>query len=164
LYLFEGEAAKGRQILEDGLKKFHTAELYNSLGLAMFKTGQLDEALALFREGMSRHPDHVELLMNIGNVYAMRMDYQEADAVFNRCARLNPADPMIPYWRGCVLAANRAFPEAEAQLHRAIDLQPNLAIAYHQLAKVLERSGHGDQARMAFQTAVQIDPKLGEEA
>ncbi len=163
IYLLGGDMVKSEAVLKQGLKHQATAELRNTLALLLIKQGHLEEASKELKEGVVLQPNDMDMLLNLGNLHAMRMDYKEAEAVFERCAALNATDSMIPYWRGCALASRRQWPEAEAQLHRSIDLQPSFAMAYYQLARVLEKAGRQDDAQRSFQTAVQLDPTLMED-
>jgi Flp pilus assembly protein TadD len=49
---------------------------------------------------------------------------------------------------------------AIGQFHAAIDLKPDEARAYYNLALALEKKGDQRAAREAFQRAAELDPRL----
>jgi len=57
-----------------------------------------------------------------------------------------------------VLERTGRLAEAEAELRKALKLDPNSATAHNNLGSVLERAGRKDEARRHYERAVQLEP------
>ncbi len=72
---------KALKMLPDGNEKLN---LQNDLGIAYFKKGELEKAVAEFKAVLKKDPDHVNAIYNLGQVYyhegltgRMKEDYEE---------------------------------------------------------------------------------------
>lgn len=54
------------------------AALYNKLGIAQLKLGEMDEARRSFSQAVKRQPDNVEALNNLGATYCLQRKYKPA--------------------------------------------------------------------------------------
>jgi len=64
-------------------------------GMALQKTGRIDEAEACFREAAKREPDDVRILANVGSVCIEQAHYRDADAALTRAFNLDPANAYV---------------------------------------------------------------------
>ena len=67
-------------------------EAWRRAGLAAFKLGKLDAAVAAFRSGHRLMPDYADLNGELGSLLAMKGDYAEAARLLKRATELYPRD------------------------------------------------------------------------
>ncbi len=68
------------------------AEAWRRAGLAAFKLGKLDAAVAAFRSGHRLMPDYADLNGELGSLLAIKGDFAEAARLFTRATELYPRD------------------------------------------------------------------------
>ena len=56
------------------------------------RSGNYEEALASYREGLKIKPDSWELMYNIGSVLILQEKYKEAEEMIDCALKLNPED------------------------------------------------------------------------
>jgi Flp pilus assembly protein TadD len=61
-------------------------------------------------------------------------------------------DPGLRYIYGYALAVSGKFKDAEAQLRKAVELDPAYAAPYNTLAEVLDQTGRGNEALTQYRT------------
>jgi protein O-GlcNAc transferase len=64
-------------------------------GMALQKSGRMDEAEASFREAAKREPDDVRILANLGSACIEQTHYRDADAALTRAFDLDPANAYV---------------------------------------------------------------------
>lgn len=67
------------------------AGIYNNLGVALMKLGQLDQSDALFRKVLTMDPDNISATYNLGGLLMVKGDFKEAASMFYRVLCLDPA-------------------------------------------------------------------------
>lgn len=75
-------------------------------------------------------------------------------------SKLNPRDWDAHLQIGLIQLQRRQYSEAEASFKRAIEIAPNEAEAYFQLAKIEREQGRLEEALHALRTAAGLDDKL----
>ena len=64
-------------------------------GVALQKTGRMDDAEACFREAARREPDDARILANLGSICIEQTHYRDADAALTRAFELDPANAYV---------------------------------------------------------------------
>ena len=109
-----------------------------SIGRVHERTGDLDAAREAYgralQEDLAFYPAHVEL----GMVALQRGDTASALGELAIAIDVNDREPMLRLFYGYLLSALKRYPEAEAQLVRAIELEPEYARSYQLLGEVYE--------------------------
>lgn len=85
--------------------------------------------------------------------------YEQAAEMAKSWAHSQPQDPTAHHLYGLALGALKRFPEAEAELRRAIELSPKDAGLHNDYGAVLLRAGEPSQAMSAFEEAVRLEPE-----
>jgi hypothetical protein len=96
LLLYAGHPAEAVAPLRIGLRGRTEWNMYHELSIAMARSGDIDGALAVAREGLERWPDRAELHRQAGDMLAMRREWGPATAEFVTARRLNPNLPGVP--------------------------------------------------------------------
>jgi general secretion pathway protein A len=128
------------------------------LGAHLARSGQLDEAIAAFREAVLLEPDYVNALFNLGVALLEKGEPLDAVAALRKATALAPDHGLAHRTLGIALRQSGDLAAAAAALRRAVDLSPMDAVALRHLANVLRESGEVDEAVAATRKAVTLDP------
>jgi tetratricopeptide (TPR) repeat protein len=89
---------------------------------ALCKRSQLDFEIDFFERILSRDPTYVDVLMNLGDLFARKGCHRRALQVDTRLAQLRPRDPTVFYNLACSHAVLHHHTESLAALDQAADL------------------------------------------
>jgi tetratricopeptide (TPR) repeat protein len=135
-------------------------ELYALAGAVEFVGGRMDQSVGDFRMAESLAPvDDTDrftwamALVNLGETKGAREQ-------LTRLHDSHPDRPLYLYWLARMDYDQRLYEEAVQKLRRVIRLDPESARAYDNLGLALDMLGHADEAREAFQKAVDFNRKL----
>ena len=129
--------------------------------------GSLDRAAHFFERAAERDPSFVAALAGAANAYASLNLYgmepgvagAKAHAAVRRAAAIAPGDPEVCTALGIVgLCCDFDPVGSEAELRRAVALNPSHVVAQCYLGFALACSGQGDAALVAFGRAQELDP------
>lgn len=88
--------------------------------------------IAQAQAALAADPRNIQLIIALGIAQAGARQYREAIATFTRGMAIAPADPMLYRWRGHRYLSVREFALAEADLARALELDPaNYGALFH---------------------------------
>ncbi|NQW04793.1 MAG: tetratricopeptide repeat protein [Acidobacteria bacterium] len=114
------------------------------IGDALVNVGQLDEAVAQYREALRLLPGSAEAHNSLGVVLAQQDQLVEAKSEFNAAIRFNRSYNNLAQAHlnlGAVLARQGALPEAIAEYEIALRLDPDSPQAHYNLGLALAESG-----------------------
>ncbi|HMP62410.1 MAG TPA: tetratricopeptide repeat protein [Phenylobacterium sp.] len=114
--LFDKAAAWGRQGVEHHPKE---AELWNTLGVCLRRTGDLDGALEALNAALKLQPRNEGFLHNKGNVLNDQRKGAEAAAIFSKLVRQTPANSELQRSLGRAYWYAEDYPKAEMRLRLA---------------------------------------------
>jgi tetratricopeptide (TPR) repeat protein len=144
-------AAVVRDFPEDARARERLAALY--LG-----SGQLDEAWQLAREALLRDPRSVNANKVMLQVATRRNQLDLAKLIALRTAKLDPADPELPFRAGDLAARENDDAGAEAQFKKALALDPHYLPARSALLRAAIRRGRWTAAAEQAQALLQDRP------
>jgi Flp pilus assembly protein TadD len=84
-----------------------TADVHNELGIAMAARGQLDAAIAEFREALTLAPDSAETHWHLGAALASKGELLEAEQFLGRSVQLDPTNSDAKHDLDTVIALRR---------------------------------------------------------
>jgi tetratricopeptide (TPR) repeat protein len=143
-----------RDFPEDALARVRLASLYRT-------SGQLEEAWRLAREALAREPRSVGAYKVLAGVALQRNELDLAKLVALRAQKLDARDPELPFTVGQVLARQGDDAGAQAQLRKALALDPGFLPARHALLEgALRKKAWGAVAEHAA-AIVQVEPGNG---
>jgi tetratricopeptide (TPR) repeat protein len=131
---------------------------YNSLGLALRKQGQLEEAIANYRKALSIWPGFPEALTNLGEAYVSQKRFSEAVLPLDEAVRLNPDSAEARTNLANALTGRGDMVAAETQYREALRLQPDSANAHAGLATALANQHREGEALREYQDAIRLRP------
>lgn len=140
-------------------------------GLALENLGKPDEAVKHLNALIAERPDDVDALSALGNIYRSRKLFQEAadtyDKAIAKIASPGRANWDLFYFRGIARERIKRWPEAEADLRKALELLPEPL--GRERALVLNYLGYSlvdqhlklDEALDMLRRAVELRPRDG---
>jgi eukaryotic-like serine/threonine-protein kinase len=159
--------------LEDSETAFRAAilvkkdyvEAHYALGTVLQQKGELVGAIAEFREALRLAPNAAEIHNTLGNVLRQKGDVAGARAEFQEAARLNK---IKSNQQAAIFASNAGLTQLkngniDAALERfqaAVELDPTNSQSYYNLARAFQQKGDTEGARVAYQKAKDLKPKV----
>lgn len=128
---------------------------------AALARGDYAEAMALFREILAENPTITTAYIGVGDIYMAEQDYERAEPVYARAARLEPRNFDAQYGHGLALQMLNRFVDAVRAYHRALTIQPEHPKANLNLATTYLQMEDPRSALIFAQKAVQINPSNG---
>ena len=140
-------------------------------GLALETLGKSEEAVKHLKDVIADRPDDVDALSALGNIYRSRKLFAEAAETYDKAiAKLETpgrANWDLFYFRGIARERTKRWPEAEADLRKALDLMPEPL--GRERALVLNYLGYSlvdqhlklDEALDMLRRAVELRPRDG---
>ena len=178
LYLKNHDAAHAKEILEQGLQR--VAEMtsgahegtstpaftrpssmyYVDLSQAYRDLNQMDRAVAVARDGLSKLGDSLELEDALGIALGAQGNYEEAIDAMHRALAFNSNDSDSNYNLALCLRAVGREPEALEALHRSLVLQPTFPSALLILARREMELRHLDEAEKYIRPLYESHPEM----
>jgi tetratricopeptide (TPR) repeat protein len=107
---------------------------------ALREIKRYDEAVAELKLVLAQRPDHFEAWVNLGTSLGFSGHFEEAEQAYRTALTLRD-DPKIHVCVGAAIGSQGKFLEEEAYYLHALDMQPDLADAKHNLALLSLRRG-----------------------
>jgi tetratricopeptide (TPR) repeat protein len=133
-----------------------------SVGDALRKQGQLDEAAAQYRRATELKPDDIVPMRLLANVLYEAGRSREAAEAYQRASRLDPCDVGILSNLGGCLTGLGQFEAAIVACEKALALNPDFAPAHVNLGIVHERMDNVDACVAAHRRAIGADPDFAQ--
>jgi serine/threonine-protein kinase len=131
---------------------------HNSLGLALYAQGKLEEAVTEFRKAIRFKPDGAGFHSNLGAALKDQGEAEEAIAACREAIRLRPDDAGAHLNLGAILCdLKRDYKRAETEFWMALQLWPDAA-AHYSLGNALAGQGRLAEAIAEFKEAIRIEP------
>ena len=131
----------------------------DNLGLAMHKSGQLDEAAAHFEKALQIQPNDYTALLTMGVTRFHQGRVPEAIEYAQATIRSEPDTPKAHNLLGMALAKQNRNEAALDEVRRASELAPKDAEIRNNLGLALVRVGKIPEAIDQFHEAVRLDPQ-----
>jgi tetratricopeptide (TPR) repeat protein len=120
---------------------------YNTLGVVYQRRGHHAEAARALAFALEREPRNTNVMSNLANAYASLGRAQEADALRERIARLDP-EPAFAWFNQGVAAMQRGdFRAARDLFAKEVDRAPDYHEFHFWLALALANLGENEEAR-----------------
>jgi tetratricopeptide (TPR) repeat protein len=130
----------------------------NNLGLALAKNGDVEGAIAQFRQALEIHPDDAEIHYNLGVALSVKGDLDGAIAQYQKALDYAPDNAEFHNNLGTALFAKGSVEEAIAQFQESTRLQPRYADAHYNLGNAVLKLGKLDEAIAQYKQVLEINP------
>ena len=138
--------------------------MHDDVASLYLQFGQVDEAVAHYRESARLRPDSPAAAYNLGTGLLQAGALDEAGAHLERALGLNPDYALAHNNLGAVFRLQGRLPDAVRHFRRALDLRPDDGEALYNLANALMMQGGLDEAAALYRRAVAAAPDAPEPA
>ncbi len=128
-------------------------------GVAAFRKGDYETAIAAFNVAIERNPRLVPAYNFRGNSYRMMNKFDLALADFNKAVQLAPAEAGGYYHRGLVYLARKEYQQAIEDFSATVKRNPTYAPAFSNRGVSYRYLGQIDKAFADFDESVRLAPK-----
>jgi spermidine synthase len=135
-----------------------SADLHNTLGIALASRGEVREAIAEFGEALRLDPDSAMTEWHLGAALAAVGTRDEAVAHLRRSVQLDPGNGEAQYDLARLLVEARQPANAVDHFRAALRLMPNSVEAHTGLGLAFALQSRVDEAIDQFQLALTLDP------
>jgi len=120
--------------------------------------GQLEKAKEYYLKILSSDPNHINALVNLGNIQYQFGILDEAENYYRKALSLNPNHPEANYNLANLLEEKGDIKNAILFYQKAIYEDPEFADAYFNLARLLEKKGELKEAKKCWRIYLELDP------
>ncbi|HET7040338.1 MAG TPA: tetratricopeptide repeat protein, partial [Gemmatimonadales bacterium] len=132
---------------------------YWARSLAAAAQDGFDQAEAVLREGLERHPGHPVLLNNLAALAEQLGEVARAEELLRQALEDEPAVPQLSKNLGDLLYRAARYEDAAGAYARAVRLQPDLGDdVYFKLGNIAYRAGRRDDAAAHWRQALALNP------
>jgi tetratricopeptide (TPR) repeat protein len=133
-------------------------DIYISMGSAFFDKGDLNNALAAYRSALEIDPDNAKVHCNMGYLLWGKNAMQEAIASYEMAIKLDKYYDIAYNNLGVIYLDDLGNLEKAYNLfQKAIDINPNYALAYYNQARCMSIKGDKIEAARLFQVAIDLN-------
>jgi tetratricopeptide (TPR) repeat protein len=159
------------EVFSKGNRLFpNSARMLVALGVAWYSNGSYDRAAQSLCEASDLNPGDPEPYLFLGKIQSVETNQSECSVErLRRFVKLQPDSALANYYYGVSLWKRRKGPDdaetvaqAESQLKRAVQLDPNLGVGYLQLGILYSEQKDFSLAISSYQSAIQASPQLEE--
>lgn len=133
------------------------AEIYSDLGFTLARLGHPDEARGNYDKALALDPNCASAHFNLAVMSVQAGAYSEAEDHYRKAL---PGRPNADTHNGLgyVLAHENRGGDAEAEFHKAIELDPKFTPAYNNLAQLLTANGELEEAARTYRQSLAVKP------
>ena len=131
---------------------------WNNLGLIAAREGRTDDAISNFHEALRLSPEFVIALVNLGNAYRQKHQWEEAGRALEQALAVTPEEPEANYSLGMVFAQTGDNERAYEYLQKALQYRPGYPEALNNLGVLYLRTKRRDQAVASFEECIRVSP------
>jgi protein O-mannosyl-transferase len=135
---------------------------HNNLAGTLLDKGQLNEAIAHYREAVEIMPNVAQVQSNLGNALVREGNVEEAIVHLQKALQIDPAYAEAYNHMGSALMKKGQAGEAIGYYQKAVQLNTSYADAYNNLGVAFLRTGQVDEAIAYYKKAVAINPESAE--
>ena len=133
---------------------------FNNAGRVLQALGRYDEAMTMYEEAAKRAPRNSIPLQNLWYLdIDFRKDAQASESAARRMVELAPALANSHNFLGYSLAVQEKFGEAEKEIRKALEIEPDHPYALPNLGHVLFAMGRASEAVPFYQRVVDLVKK-----
>lgn len=124
---------------------------------ALWKTGQVEQALEHCLIALQKKPDSPKILNNMGAILVGAGQYELAVEYYNKTLKINPYNPTTYYNLGNALCLQKQFSQAIQNYQKAIELDPKQGKYYYGLAEAYFELSDMDKATEYYSKTLEVD-------
>ena len=134
------------------------AVVYDNLGYALAKKGDIGEAITHYKTAIKINPNYANTYNNLGSVLARQEILKEAITRYKTAIKINPNFAKAYNNLGHALEEKGDIGAAITHYKTAIKINPNLVKAYINLGAILSRISQFEEAKTHYKEAIRVKP------
>ncbi len=138
------------------------AKVYNALGVAELKRGDLYQAQVNFEKALQVNQHYSTALDNLGAVYYITNELDKAETYYKKAMAENPTSATLYYHLAQVALKKDDLQKALYYANKSLDLSPKSTYAYNLLGEVYRKQGNEAAAITAFKKSIFLMPENAE--
>ena len=152
---YEAAIAEWRELLATNPDD---ARIHNNLGAALQKSGRYAEAIPEFEKALELNPQYHTIYYNLGRTLLAAGRPDDAIRTLEDGLRTYESDDLHTQL-GLALASKSRIEDAEAQFDRALEINPNNAVAHFARGVALAFKSDWDAAIVEYRTTLRLNPQ-----
>jgi len=136
-----------------------SARAYYNLGVSLTDVGRWQEAEKLFEEAIKIESNLAEAYGGLGLCALQRGEADRAIQLFIKARELGFKDPALSLNLSYAYLNKKDWQKAEEEARQAVNVQPGLATGYNSLGIALAQQNKLEEARIALERALKINPR-----
>jgi len=152
----QGEHGRALTLLSRAVELRPNAVYLANLGLACRRAGDLEAAIAAYREALRLSPRHAPALGKLGRALIDAGRLEEAEQTVEQALAIDAFNPELYNVLGHARAVRKDYAQACAAFARAIALDPTFTEARGNLAAAMLHLGHAEACNGAWESAASI--------
>jgi len=141
-------------------KSPHKARGYNDRGIAYYKQGQFDQAMADFNKAIELNPIFPQAFLDRGSIYMQQGRIPQAMADFSQAIAINPKYLEAYNNRSYFYTLTGHLTQALSDLDKIIEINPNYEGAYFNRGNIYFRLNDLDKAIADYTQAITLNPRF----
>jgi len=134
------------------------ARIHNNLGAALQKSGRYAEAIPEFEKALELNPQYHAIYYNLGRTLLAAGRPDDAIRTLEDGLRYYESDDLHTQL-GLALAGKSRIEDAQAQFDRALEINPNNAVAHFARGVALAYKSDWDAAIVEYRTTLRLNPQ-----
>jgi tetratricopeptide (TPR) repeat protein len=131
---------------------------YVNLATVSLRDNKQDEAIELYNRALAIDSANYDALNGLINVYAAQKHFDQAHASVDRALGAQPNSAPLHYLKARVYEFEMNAQGAEAELRRALELDPNYLAAYSDLGSIFANTNQKDLAIAEYRKIIERRP------
>jgi tetratricopeptide (TPR) repeat protein len=127
-----------------------------------FERNQYRDAEKVYERMLTKAPNNVYVLSNLGVVYFRNQKFKLAEESLQKAIAVAPEDTFSHCTLGIVYYQEKRYDDAINSLTRALAINPKYAVAHNYLGITASQKGWQEAALKELETAIDLDPNYGD--
>jgi protein O-mannosyl-transferase len=164
VYVYQGRTAEAFALARRGLEKYpRSKKLLTSIGALYYNNVDYARALQALDQALTIDPDYVFAQTTRVKILASLGRWPEAEAGYRKALVINGADVVLHNGLAVALMQQGKTGEAEAELRRIVEIDPDNRDALFRLGQLAIDRGDRAQAEALAQQLYRSDPQRAQE-
>lgn len=137
---------------------FNAAKPHYSLGKALAKKGEWDQAISSYRKALEIDSEAAEIYQSLGDALVKNGELDEAVIVYHKAIELQPNLWEVHHNLGDIWQGQGRLDEAVVAYRLAIELNPDFCWSHNNLGDVLIKQEKWEEAVEGYRSAIGLNP------